>query len=131
MGQIFNRIKRITQSYLHDKTEAHAGSASLENEDEELKRIFEELSNEAESSHKQKERNTGHGDKLSPDQAFSILGVKMDSTNQEIKAAYKKKVMEYHPDRVQTLGEEIKELAARKIKQVNEAYKMIKEQRGF
>lgn len=39
--------------------------------------------------------------------------------------------MKYHPDRVSTLGEDVKQAAAKKFQQVHDAYETIKKQRGM
>jgi len=57
---------------------------------------------------------------------FGILGVKEGAPIEEIKTAYKKKMREYHPDRVNDLGEDIKNLAENKAKRINEAYEALK-----
>lgn len=51
---------------------------------------------------------------------YEILGVAQSATKAEIKAAYKAKAMEYHPDR--TFGDETKEEL---FKQVNDAYQTL------
>ena len=51
-----------------------------------------------------------------------ILGLKGRVTKNDIKKAYKKKIGEYHPDRVDNMGAEIKELALKKTKEINIAY---------
>lgn len=48
-----------------------------------------------------------------------------------IKDAYKKLISGYHPDKVQTLGQEIKELAERKTREINEAYAYFREKYKF
>jgi|GEM_PF-630295 len=53
---------------------------------------------------------------------YEILGLKSDCNISEIKSAYRKLVMLYHPDRVQHLGMEFSELAEEKIKEINNAY---------
>ena len=40
----------------------------------------------------------------------------------EIKKAYHKKVMQYHPDKVSQLGEKLREVAEQEMKKINEAY---------
>ena len=44
----------------------------------------------------------------------------MDS--EKIKASYRKKIAQYHPDRVGAMGPEIREVAEKKAKEINEAY---------
>ena len=55
------------------------------------------------------------------DDAYKVLGVKSSATDDEIRKAYKKLVLENHPDKVAHLGEDIKEAATRKLQQINVA----------
>jgi len=53
---------------------------------------------------------------------YKILEVEEDASLQEIKKAYRKKILEYHPDRVASLGKEFQILAEEKAKKINNAY---------
>jgi len=68
---------------------------------------------------------------LSIDEAYSILEIDKKATDEEVKKAYRRMAMKYHPDKVNNLGEEIKKSATEKFKAVGEAYQMIKDARGF
>ncbi len=63
--------------------------------------------------------------------AYQILGVGKESTETDIRSAYRRLVSQYHPDRVANLGEEFVKVAEEKFKVINEAYKEIKKERGF
>jgi len=56
---------------------------------------------------------------------FSILELKQGASFEEIKNAYKKKMKEYHPDKVANLGKELRELAEKKAKEINDAYEKL------
>ncbi|CAD6881672.1 hypothetical protein [Methylomonas albis] len=58
---------------------------------------------------------------------YLILGLAADAIPLDIKAAYKKKISEYHPDRVGTLGIKIKQIAEEETRQINAAYAMLQE----
>lgn len=65
------------------------------------------------------------------DSAYKILEVERSATTEEIKKAYRKMAMKYHPDKVSHLGEEFKKTADEKFKMVNDAYDKIKKERNF
>ncbi len=53
---------------------------------------------------------------------YEVLGVNSNANTDEIKAAYKLKISEYHPDKVAHLGEELQRLAREKSDEINKAY---------
>jgi hypothetical protein len=58
-----------------------------------------------------------------PKQApHEILEIKKTATREEIQAAYRTMVKQYHPDRVAHLGKELQELANHKFIEIKEAY---------
>jgi DnaJ-domain-containing protein 1 len=65
------------------------------------------------------------------DEWWEILKVDPDAPPEEIKSAFRRAISQYHPDRVEGLGIELRELADRKAKEVNRAYTLAKEERGF
>jgi DnaJ like chaperone protein len=50
------------------------------------------------------------------------LEVDSNASLEEIKAAYKRKISQYHPDKVSSLGPEFTPIAEKKTKQINSAY---------
>ena len=58
---------------------------------------------------------------------YKTLGVSRESTDDEINTAYRKLVKQYHPDRY--VGNPLSDLAAEKIKEINEAYDAIMNER--
>jgi DnaJ like chaperone protein len=65
------------------------------------------------------------------DSAYKILETEPSATNDEVKKAYRKMAMKYHPDKVSHLGEDFKKSADEKFKKVNEAYEKIKKERNM
>ncbi len=61
---------------------------------------------------------------------YDVLGVTPTATLEEIKVAYREKAKQYHPDRVSHLGPEFRELAERRMKELNEAYEVLAIQVG-
>ena len=58
------------------------------------------------------------------DEAYKILGISPNATNDEVKAAYRKMALKHHPDRVSTLGE-------KKFQEINNAKERIYKARGL
>ena len=58
------------------------------------------------------------------------LGLKGVATPAEIRAAYRKRMFEYHPDKVSTLGPKIQALAEVETKEINLALELLRH-KGF
>jgi DnaJ like chaperone protein len=65
------------------------------------------------------------------DSSYKILEIDPASSNEEVKKAYRKIAMKYHPDKVSHLGEDIRKSADEKFTMVNEAYEKIKKERSM
>jgi DnaJ like chaperone protein len=63
--------------------------------------------------------------------AFKILEIESSVTDEEVKKAYRKMAMKYHPDKVRGLGEQHEKAANEKFIKVQEAYEQIKKERNF
>jgi len=63
--------------------------------------------------------------------AYDILESTPDATDEEIKKAYRRLAIQYHPDKVAHLGEDIKKAATEKFQALNAAYEQIRKQRGI
>jgi len=63
--------------------------------------------------------------------SYKILEITPDSTDAEVKKAYRKMASKFHPDKVHHLGEEFQKMAEDKFKSVNDAYQQIKKERGI
>lgn len=65
------------------------------------------------------------------DWVYKILEIPKESSVDEIKKAYRKMAMKYHPDKVSHLGQEFQNSAKEKFQKLNQAYEIIKKERGF
>lgn len=65
------------------------------------------------------------------DSAYKILEIDPEASDDEVKTAYRKMAMKYHPDKVSHLGDDFKKTAEEKFKKVNEAYNKIKKERNL
>lgn len=65
------------------------------------------------------------------DAAYKVLGIESTATDDEVKAAYRKMALKHHPDRVATLGEDVRLAAEKKFQEINEAKVTIYKARGM
>ena len=67
----------------------------------------------------------------SNDSNYRILEIDPSATDEEVKKAYRKMAVKYHPDKVATLGEDVQKAAEEKFKAVSQAYEAICRERGI
>ena len=65
------------------------------------------------------------------DSAYTILEITPNASDDEVKKAYRKMAVKFHPDKVSHLGEEYRKAAEDKFQSLNEAYEGIKKERGI
>lgn len=63
--------------------------------------------------------------------AYAVLEIPETATDDEVRAAYKRMVVKHHPDRVASLGEDIRAAAEKKMREINEAKELIYKARGL
>ncbi|MFC1935682.1 DnaJ family molecular chaperone [Chloroflexota bacterium] len=57
---------------------------------------------------------------------YEVLQVRHGASREEITAAYRRLVRQYHPDKVANLAPEFREVAERRMKEINAAYEQLK-----
>ncbi|MCU4166596.1 TerB family tellurite resistance protein [Carboxylicivirga caseinilyticus] len=62
---------------------------------------------------------------------YKVLEIDESASNEEVKKAYRKMAVRFHPDKVAHLGDDIKKSAEEKFKKVNEAYEKIRKERNM
>lgn len=62
---------------------------------------------------------------------YDVLGIEKSATDDEVKKAYRKLAVRYHPDKVSSMGEEFQKGAKEKFQRLQEAYDNVKKSRGF
>lgn len=62
---------------------------------------------------------------------YKVLGITKDATDTDVKKAYRKMAVRYHPDKVAQMGEEYQKGAKEKFQQVQAAYENIKKARAI
>ena len=65
------------------------------------------------------------------DAAYRILESEPTASDDDLKKAYRKMALKYHPDKVHYLGEDVQNAANEKFQKVNEAWEIIKKQRSI
>ncbi len=67
------------------------------------------------------------------DRCYAILGLTKDASNEEVKRAYRKMSIEFHPDTLAAkgMGEEFLNHATAKFRDIQGAYDAIKQERGI
>jgi DnaJ like chaperone protein len=53
---------------------------------------------------------------------YEVLGIPEHSAMDQIKGAYRKQIAAYHPDKVATLGDDLKELSRKRSQEINAAF---------
>ncbi len=69
-----------------------------------------------------------HSGTLNP---YKVLEITETATDSEVKKAYRKLAIKFHPDKIGDLGEGPRKLAKERFLQVQGAYEQIKKSRGF
>jgi len=65
------------------------------------------------------------------DSDYKILEIERSASDDEVKKAYRRMAMKYHPDKVSTLGDDVENAAKEKFQSVNKAYENIKKERSI
>ena len=69
------------------------------------------------------------GDTL--DDAYKVLGLTPQASDDEVKKAFRRLALEHHPDRVAKLGEDVRKAAEKKFQEINAAKDRIYKARGL
>ena len=62
---------------------------------------------------------------------IKILEIDKSATDEEVRKAYRRLAVRFHPDKVENLGEDVKKAAEQKFKEVNDAKEKVFKARGL
>ncbi len=141
---IFDRVKRILRANLN--SDVRRFDEILKDSDEELRRLIEELSkpnkDSQANSQKSSQQNRENSRQAPPSarhraqvqavySAYKVLGLDPTASVDQIKAAYRSHMRQYHPDRVANASPAVQEAAKKKAQEINLAYDVLTKVRGF
>ena len=117
MGQIFDRMSRIARAYWADATSQPTDWAErlLQEDDEELRRIIEELQTEPPATTIPAEVTD----------ALRALGLQTGDSAAEVKAAYRRLISQWHPDRFVNAPTNEQDRARERAQEINAAYLLV------
>ena len=84
---------------------------------------FKEYAQSSSNGHFDYKQQTGNA--FYTKNPFEVLGVSKNASQDQIKSAYKSLAAKYHPDKVSHLGEEFRDLAEQRFKEIQEAYQKL------
>ena len=62
---------------------------------------------------------------------YKVLEIEPSATDDEVRTAYRKMAIKHHPDKVASLGEDIRKAANEKLQRINDAKERIYKSRGM
>jgi len=65
------------------------------------------------------------------EEAYRVLGVTPDASDEQLKRAYRRLALQHHPDKVATLGEDVRRAAEKKLQEINAAKDIVWKARGL
>lgn len=129
----YQRIRKIFKKKHKEGSYKHnTGNNQKKNNDyskSSSNRSNESQNNNNESYHNTNKSNASHSSDLND--AYEILNVAGNASDEEIKKAYRALAKEYHPDRFSALGDEAIRQATETMKQINKAWDTVKMARGI
>jgi DnaJ-domain-containing protein 1 len=123
--KFYTELDGYLNSYLRrqGKSEYRSQNANAYNHQQ----SYRNSSQSRESNSSRNDSPSDHSDKLTFESARKILAVKTGASPEEIRKAYLELVQKYHPDKVFSLADEYKVIAESKMKKINAAYALLKQ----
>jgi DnaJ-domain-containing protein 1 len=156
MSAFWDRVRRIAKSYWYEYSPKHTEDDSEEefdeeeeelDEEEKLRQMIEDIARAQDARHQQfsdydrrsSQKNSTQNQKppterkqgMTLPRAFAILALVPTADEDEIKRAYKKLMLMYHPDKTATLQPALQKEAHAKAREINIAYQFLRQKKGF
>ena len=106
--------------------ERKSNSSSQEPNKNQSSNSFKNDTSNGKSTHQHNYQQPSSKEKNIPSTWYRVLEVPESASLSDITIQYKRKIREYHPDKVASLGKELKDLAELKSKEINSAYEYAK-----
>ncbi len=110
--------------------EKKSKASSQEPNKNESSSSFKKNTSNDKSTYQQTYQQPSSKEKNIPSNWYRVLEVSESASLSDITIQYKRKIREYHPDKVACLGTELRELAEFKSKEINSAYEFAKNLKG-
>lgn len=130
--------ERSQQSSYNNNSSSNnsSGSSYNRNSDSSYNRNYNTNSNSGynnsySNSNSSNSNNYRRSGSISVSEAYDILGVAGNASDEEVKKAYRILAMMYHPDKFYSLGDEAIRQATESMKQINAAWDVVKSARGM
>ncbi|MCC6845096.1 MAG: J domain-containing protein [Bacteroidetes bacterium] len=125
----------MARATFNEVTALESSERIIRSDDDELRRIIEELTEPKAGRRDEKKppadaKRDNKNDELLR-KAAAVLGIATDASPESITAAYRRKIMQVHPDRVTGQSKEFQESARQKTIELNDAYKLFRDVKGF
>jgi len=118
-------VRKVRESPLRTKARSSDSSEHYQTGAEQEEQFRNR--NDERAGHEEAPRGT-----LSEEQDYArVLGLKGQVTRSDVKKAYRQLLAKYHPDKVDHLGEEFKDIAEEKTKAIVEAYAYFRKKYGI
>ena len=105
--------------------EKSSNAGRQRSEEEVVAQTQDEAWREWESFAEERDGGFGAAHPMTKELACRLLGVTAPSTRKQIKAAYRRLVSQWHPDRLELATEEVRKMANERMATINEAYHLL------
>ncbi len=132
MGQLWDRVKRFARSQSAQNS-ASSFDELIDDEDDELRKAIDAAAHQSSSAYGNESKRNVSNQRTQTEmqKSFAVLGLHATATNDQVKAAYRLLMKEFHPDAVAKESSKVQDIAKKRSQEINAAYQYIKKIRKF